>query len=315
MAVSLTHTTVAVGTDAGNGEIRKAEWNEGHTLTMATERLLGRATASAGPVEELSLSADFTISGGTLALVNTYQPLDGELTAIAGLTSAADRLPYFTGSGTAALATFTGFARNLLDDADAATARGTLVAAGSGAVTSSGLTMATNRLLGRTTASTGAIEELTTGAGLGLSSGSLVINGPAFRVLRASTSQTISDSAETKIQYNTEELDTGNFFDSSTNYRFTPTVAGYYFLTSITILSGTGLNGAYTFFSQNDGANSIGLSNYVQNAVGSVWLVASAIGYFNGSTDYVEVYAFADVSSGSPTVGTSSFFSGCFLRG
>lgn len=44
-----------------------------------------------------------------------------------------------------------------------------------GAITASGLTMSTARILGRTTASTGAVEELTAGAGLTLSAGSLVV--------------------------------------------------------------------------------------------------------------------------------------------
>lgn len=52
--------------------------------------------------------------------------LSGNLSSIAALTSAADRVPYYTGANTAQLATFTSYARSLVANADAASSRSTL---------------------------------------------------------------------------------------------------------------------------------------------------------------------------------------------
>lgn len=55
-----------------------------------------------------------------------YQPIDPQLTALAAMTPAANKLQYWTGLDTVALTDLSSFARTLLDDADAATARATL---------------------------------------------------------------------------------------------------------------------------------------------------------------------------------------------
>lgn len=75
MAISLTHTTPAVGTDAGNGEIGKTQWNENHTITMATSKLLGRTTAGTGAVEEISVGSGLTFASGTLKITQVVQLL------------------------------------------------------------------------------------------------------------------------------------------------------------------------------------------------------------------------------------------------
>ncbi len=61
-----------------------------------------------------------TINGA--AITTLLQPLDGELTALAGLTSAANAIPYFTGSGTAGVISSSADMVSLLESEDYATA-------------------------------------------------------------------------------------------------------------------------------------------------------------------------------------------------
>ena len=130
--------------------------------------------------------------------------------------------------------------------------------------------------------------------------GTVMVSGnmPAFSAYLAS-SQNITASTWTKITFNTKTFDTNNNFDSTTNYRFTPTVAGYYQINVIYAANSTATNPIYSAIAIYK--NGAGALNYAYQGTSAAFACPSisTIIYFNGSTDYVEFYAYMSGGTGT----------------
>ena len=139
-------------------------------------------------------------------------------------------------------------------------------------------------------------------------------NTPAFNAYRSSSGSNWSPDTFTKVTFNAETLDTNNNYNVS-NGRFTPTVAGnyfcYYFLRISWDGSGTieDIRAKFNFNGSDIAASSNAiLLEYNSRGIALVLsLNQSTIINFNGSSDYLEVYARNDASGGG-FAASGSFF-------
>ena len=108
-----------------DGTISNTEFGYLNGVTSAIQTQIdSKLTASNNLTDLGNVSTARTNLG--VAIGSDVQAYDADLAALAGVTSAADKVPYFTGSGTADVATFTAAGRALVDDASASAQRTTL---------------------------------------------------------------------------------------------------------------------------------------------------------------------------------------------
>ena len=139
-------------------------------------------------------------------------------------------------------------------------------------------------------------------------------NQPAFSAYYNGSQTNYSANTWTKITLNAEDFDTASCFDSTTNYRFTPTVAGYY---QISLCISAAQNGSSTYNNSLAIFKNGSIYKGVQNtSIGgqyynSTW---SGIIYFNGSSDYIEAYTWMNSGQGQYLGSTSTFTGGALAN-
>ena len=160
-------------------------------------------------------------------------------------------------------------------------------------------------------------------ATLPAATGTVMVSGamPAFSAYQNST-QSITASVQTNTVFNTKTFDTGSCFNntgstvtlngiSTPAYAYAPNVAGYYQINT-TVSNQYGLTG-YTniYIYKNGSAYANGLfATAISSSVSYGSACCSTVIYFNGTSDYVQIYS---QGSANMTLAGCSF-SGSLIR-
>jgi len=134
-------------------------------------------------------------------------------------------------------------------------------------------------------------------------------NMPAFSAYQSSAQTGLTANTYTKVQFQTKEFDTASCFDATTNYRFTPTVAGYYQVTA-QVGFNTSMNYGVVSIYKN-GSNFKAASAQQTYALS---VICNSLIYLNGSTDYIEIYVYPSATLSVVANSQSTFFQASLVR-
>ncbi len=301
---------------------------------MATGKLLGRNTGSSGDIEEITdIPTAVTVGGQYNYRVGgtDVSVADGGTgTSSAGI-GAFNNITGFTASGsTGTTSTNLVFSTSptLVTPLLGTPTSGVLTNCTGLPVAGGGTGIATTTaysVICAGTTSTGAFQSL---AALGTAGGRLTSAGAgvlpsfkggntAFRAYR-NTNQSITQATYTKVLYASETFDTGSMFDSATNNRFTPTIAGKYFVSAqVTYDSAFTAGTLVLALIYKNGTAASETFTYAILTNAYVGLFLGDFFDMNGSTDYLEVYTYqGEVATARNLLGGSQFnyFSGVLME-
>jgi len=124
---------------------------------------------------------------------------------------------------------------------------------------------------------------------------------PAFRATSTGT-QSFSSATWAKCTFGVKTFDTNNNYDNSTNYRFTPTVAGYYLFSGQLYFTGVAAQAISSIYKNGSPAQYGNWGYSPGDSTSSVVILL----YANGTTDYFEMWGYQNGSGSKSLYNDSS---------
>ena len=128
-----------------------------------------------------------------------------------------------------------------------------------------------------------------------LSQAPISVANPAFKAFLSADQDGLTSNSDTKVQFDAIEYDVGGYYDNTTNYRYTPLVAGYYHIVfSCSCGAAVDIDDFIINIMKNDVTHTQGrlhLTGLTNEDLFASTIHSSEIIHMNGTTDYLHCQA------------------------